>query len=156
MPYIGIKAIYALVTYNCGFRRVIGTLGYLVLFIKIQAYNYRRHYYLYRSTIAAISISIAQYINLNVKGGTASQVALLSSYIYISNYFKASFLPFINAILPKQALDLINAPLYLSSAKITLLLQQLGLPKKNQLNKLYIGTASWQILGIIYTMAIIL
>ena len=59
MPRIEIKAIYALVTRNCGFRRVVGTLGYLVIFIKIRAYNYRRHYYLYGSTTAAISIGLA-------------------------------------------------------------------------------------------------
>jgi len=59
MPYIGIKAIYVLVTRNCGFRRVVGTLGYLVIFIRMWAYNYRKYYYLYGSTIATISIGIA-------------------------------------------------------------------------------------------------
>ena len=59
IPHIRIKAIYALVTRNYGFRRAVGTLGYLVIFIKMRAYNYRRHYYLYRSTIAAISIGLA-------------------------------------------------------------------------------------------------
>jgi len=59
MPRIGIKVIYALVTRNFGFGRAVGTLGYLVIFIRMRAYNYRRHYYLYRSTTAAISISIA-------------------------------------------------------------------------------------------------
>jgi hypothetical protein len=59
MPRIGIKAIYALVTRNYGFRRAVGTSGYLVIFIKMRAYNYRRHYYLYGSTTAAISIGIA-------------------------------------------------------------------------------------------------
>jgi len=58
MPRIGIKAIYALVTHNCGFRRAVGTSGYLVIFVEMQAYNYKRHYCLYRSTIAAISIGI--------------------------------------------------------------------------------------------------
>jgi len=56
---IGMKAIYILVTCNYGFKRAVGTLGYLVIFIKIRAYNYRRYYYLYGSTIAAISISLA-------------------------------------------------------------------------------------------------
>jgi hypothetical protein len=32
---MGIRAIYALVTRNYGFRRAVGTLGYLVIFIKI-------------------------------------------------------------------------------------------------------------------------
>jgi hypothetical protein len=50
LPYIGMKAIYVLVT---------RTLGYLVIFIRIRAYNYRRYYCLYRSAIAAISISTA-------------------------------------------------------------------------------------------------
>ena len=59
MPRIGMKAIYALVTRNCGFRRAVGTSSYLVVFVRMRAYNYRRHYYLYGSTIAAISISIA-------------------------------------------------------------------------------------------------
>ena len=72
MPRIGIKAIYALVTRNCGFRRAVGTLGYLVVFIRIRAYNYKRHYCLYRSTTATISIGTAQYINLNAKGGAAA------------------------------------------------------------------------------------
>jgi len=39
MPHMGIKTIYILVTRNCGFRRVVGTLGYLVIFIRIRAYN---------------------------------------------------------------------------------------------------------------------
>jgi hypothetical protein len=56
---MGIKAIYALVTRNYGFERVVGTSGYLVVFIRIRARNYRKHYYLYGSTIAAISISTA-------------------------------------------------------------------------------------------------
>jgi hypothetical protein len=56
---MGMKAIYVLVTRNCGFGRVVGTLGYLVVFVRIRAYNYRRHYCLYGSAIAAISIGIA-------------------------------------------------------------------------------------------------
>ena len=59
MPRIGIKAIYVLVTRNYGFERAVGTSGYLVVFVKIRARNYRRYYCLYRSTTAAISISIA-------------------------------------------------------------------------------------------------
>ena len=35
MPYIKIKAIYILITRNCGFGRAVGTLNYLVVFIKI-------------------------------------------------------------------------------------------------------------------------
>ena len=59
MPHMGMKAIYALVTRNYGFRKAVGTLGYLVIFVKIRAYNCRRHYCLYGSTIAIISIGTA-------------------------------------------------------------------------------------------------
>ena len=40
MPCIKIKAIYILVTCDCSFKGAVGTLGYLVVFIKIQAYNW--------------------------------------------------------------------------------------------------------------------
>ena len=39
MPYIGIKAIYILVTRNRGFRKIVGTLGHLVVFIRVRARN---------------------------------------------------------------------------------------------------------------------
>jgi len=35
MPRIGIKAIYVLVTRDCGFKKAVSTLGYLVVFIGI-------------------------------------------------------------------------------------------------------------------------
>ena len=72
MPYIGIKAVHILVIYNRGFGRLAGTLGYLVIFIRIRARNYRRYYCLYGITAAAISIGIAQNINLTAKGGTVA------------------------------------------------------------------------------------
>jgi len=40
MPRIGMKAIYILVTCNRGFRRIVGTLGHLVIFIRVRAHNW--------------------------------------------------------------------------------------------------------------------
>jgi len=39
MPCIGMKVIYILVTRNRGFRRIVGTLGYLVIFVRMWARN---------------------------------------------------------------------------------------------------------------------
>ena len=81
---------------------------------------YKLNYFLYRSITAKTAIGIAVCANLTIKEGVVSELALLSSYISFSNYSKASFPPSINSILLEKLLDLLDFPLYLNSAIITL------------------------------------